>query len=158
MKIKFIKGKYLSIVLLCIVSFSAFTQVNAKYIKQLQDSNGRIIFFQYENEKLIKIISTLDGLREGVTEEFKGDSISGEFLRIVSFFEKGVLKEECFYTNDSILMDKYVYNNGKIIYSLKLINIDNNNLHYIMKKFKSCNFMQYRLLNDVVIDSMDVKM
>lgn len=148
---------YTYIVLFCSIAFPVFSQNNL-INKQIKDTNGRVIIFQYENGELVKSISTSNGLRNGVMEEIINDTISGDYLKIVYLYEMGVLREECFYSKDSILTDKYVYENGGIKYSLKLIDIDDKkNLHYVKKIFSYCNFMQYNLINDNIIDSIEVK-
>lgn len=144
---------------------SSFSQMDMEThtIKKEQGDNGKTVFFYYNKyNKLIKKITLLedvnDGIRDGIAEVYQEDTLSNEYQRSVVVYKKGLISEGSYYNRDSILTLKRVYKEGLLVSSLLLIDIDSsNNLHYVKKVFKHCNFMQYNMINDVVIDSVYFK-
>ncbi len=153
-------------VFIFIAILSSFSQMDMEThtIKKEQDVNGKTMFLYYnKSNKLIKKITLLeginDGIRDGVTEKYIGDSLTDEFLRIVYVYKEGFVQEKSFYRKNDLLTLRDVYNRGVMISSLELVTNYTNDgkLHYIKKVYRTCNYMQYELINDVVIDSTNVR-
>ena len=157
------KKKYYNQAFLLLIVFSSisvsFCQTIKYENKKEKIKDGKTILITYRNGRIIKKITTQNnGIRDGLSEEWKIDSLDNEFQYSQSLYSNGILVEESFYARKNILTEKYVYSNGLLIYDIKLINIDkNNNLHYIKKLYNYNSFRQYSLINNIIIDSIDVK-
>ncbi|MCL2328131.1 MAG: hypothetical protein FWC39_06405 [Bacteroidetes bacterium] len=145
--------KYLCFVIIILLVFSCST-----YTKKQRTKEG-ITYYYYNKGKLTEIRNTKDGIRDGITEVIYDDGI--EYTREVAIYKHGILQKVDWYSKDSTLRYNHTFSEygGELIESWVLTNIDSaNNLHYIKKvTMFPCRFMQYHIINDVVVDSILVQ-
>lgn len=130
-------------------------------VKKSVDQAGITTLTYTINGKPSKIIRfNKDGLRHGISEEWHYDEDTPEVHHLVYLYEEGVLKEFSMVFGDGKIISKNVYYDGVLV-EHTTIDISRSkfpdDLHYVKQVYTgSQDYMQYRIANGVVTDSLFV--
>jgi hypothetical protein len=132
-------------------------QTDTSLTKTYEQDSSITLTYTY-NGNIVKIIRMdKTGIRNGISEVYYEDPYTPEYSIIKQNYKKGILVEQTRYSKNGIIISNSVYRNGELTYFKHLWRIDDEgNLYYNIEINRCCNYIHYKMINDVVQDTIFV--
>lgn len=148
---------FFSIVIALFYFSECKAQTDTSLTKTYEQDSSITLTYTY-NGNIVKIIRMdKTGLRNGISEVYYEDPYTPEYSITKQNYKKGILVEQTCLTKNGIIIYHSVYRNGELISDKHFSRMDNKgNIYYNMRINRCCNYINYKMINDVVQDTIFV--